>query len=305
MKHKIRIGTRGSRLALWQAEHVQRELEKTGVTTEIVVIKTRGDLEQNLSLQKLEGKGFFTREIEQALLEERIDLAVHSMKDLPTTPPEGLVISAVSYREDPADWLLIRRESVREGKPLKLGSGARVGTSSNRRKAQLFDLRPDLELVDIRGNVPTRLRKLAEGQFDAIVLAAAGLIRLGIVLADFEVLPLNPREFVPAPAQGVLAMQTRIEDHETRKALLPLHHAEVAAVTNVERTILHLLEGGCHLPLGVYCERDPHGNFHVWTALAEAWNQPLRRLQHSSSTSYKLAETIVKRLRTASQPTKS
>jgi hydroxymethylbilane synthase len=292
----IRIGTRGSQLALWQANYLVQELAKTGQTAEIHVIKTKGDQIQHLSFDKIEGKGFFTKEIEEALLAGSVDLAVHSMKDLPTSSPPGLVVSAVSYREDPSDWLLVRPDVVREGQLFGLPAGAVVGTSSARRKAQLLDFRPDLKLADIRGNVPTRLEKLRRGDFAAIVLAGAGLRRLELDVSDLKVVRFNPREFVPAPAQGVLAFQTREDDRDLRRLLQQLHQREVAKCTNVERRVLQLLGGGCHMPLGVYCERDESGNFHVWAARADHWEAPLQRARLSSSTSFELAEQVLQAL---------
>ena len=293
---KIRIGTRGSKLALWQAEFVKSQLAEIGIEAELQIIKTQGDKIQHLTFDKLEGKGFFTKEIEDALLRGDVDMAVHSMKDLPTNSPEGLVITAVSYREDPADFLLIKKELVEPEKTLKLKEGAIVGTSSARRKAQMLDFRPDIELRDIRGNVPTRINKLREGQFDAIVLAGAGVKRLELDLSDLEVITFNPREFVPAPAQGVLAYQTCANDKTTRRILKHIHHSEVSAATNVERKVLNLLDGGCQLPLGAYCERDQIGNYHLWVARAESWNAPVKRVRLSSSTSAGLAEQALKQL---------
>ncbi len=293
----IRIGTRGSRLALWQAEFVRRQLEELGIQTELQIIKTQGDRIQHLGFDKLEGKGFFTKEIEDTLLRGDIDSAIHSMKDLPTTAPPGLSVTAVSYREDPADWLILRTDTTFAAGVLQLKEGAIVGTSSARRKAQLLDFRQDIELKDIRGNVPTRLDKLRQGQFDAILLAAAGLKRLELDLSDLVVVPLNVREFVPAPAQGVLAYQVNTDDKLTRKILRAIHHPKVSATTNVERKVLQLMEGGCHMPLGVYCEQDQQANFHVWAAMAEQWNSPVVRLRQSSSTSHLLAEKVVEELK--------
>ncbi len=293
---KLIIGTRGSKLALWQAHFVQAELAKIGIGSELLIIKTKGDRIQHLSFDKIEGKGFFTKEIEDALLQGDVDLAVHSMKDMPTTAPEGLIITAVSYRENPADWLLIRKESLGD-KILKLKENAVVGTSSARRKAQILHFRPDLELKDIRGNVPTRINKLRAGQFDGILLAAAGITRLGLDLSDLEVIPLNPKEFVPAPAQGVMAFQTVASDLKTRRILKQLHQSDTAAVTNVERKALQLLDGGCQMPLGVYCEKDAVGNYHVFAAKAETWDAPVKKVRVSSSTSAGLAEEVVRQLR--------
>jgi hydroxymethylbilane synthase len=207
------------------------------------------------------------------------------------------VIAAVSYRENPADWLLIKKEKVAENQPFRLPKEAIVGTSSARRKAQLLDFRSDVQLQDIRGNVPTRVEKLRAGDFDAILLAGAGLSRLNFDLSDLEVIKLHPKEFVPAPAQGVLAWQCLESDIETRRLLQRIHRPEVSAVTNVERKVLKLIGGGCHLPLGVYCERDIGGNYHVRAAMADAWNQPLQRIRLSSSTSYGLAEKVLEGLK--------
>lgn len=291
----IKIGTRGSKLALWQAEFTRAELARHGFESELVIIKTQGDMVQHLSFDKLEGKGFFTKEIEEALLRGEVDVAVHSMKDLPTEQPEGLVITAVSYRDNPSDLLVIRKTSVDPAQVLRLPPGAVVGTSAARRKAQLADLRPDLTLKDIRGNVPTRLEKLRQGDFDAIFLAAAGVNRIQLPMDDFEVITLHPGEFVPAPAQGVLAWQTHRDDLATRRIFKRLHHPDIAAVTNVERRVLQLMEGGCQLPLGVHCHRDDAGNYHVHAACYI--DQVMRRARLSSSTSAGLAERVVAALR--------
>jgi hydroxymethylbilane synthase len=294
---KIKIGTRGSELALWQANFIKAQLEGIGAQVELQIIETKGDKIQNLSFDKIEGKGFFTKELEDALLSAEVDLAVHSMKDMPTTSTEGLRLAAVSYRDNPADWLVIRKDKYVESQSLKLVENAVVGTSSARRKAQLLDFRPDLSLVDLRGNVPTRLRKLREGKADAIMLAGAGLSRLAIDLSEFEVFKFSPREFVPAPAQGVLVLQTRQDDISLQKLLLQLHHAEVASCTNVERGVLRLFGGGCQTPLGVYCECDHLGNFHVWAAIAGADLTGLKRVRYSSALSLGLAEAVVAQLR--------
>lgn len=293
----IKIGTRGSKLALWQANYTQEKLKEIGVSSELVIITTKGDKIQHLGFDKLEGKGFFTKEIEEALLNGQIDLAVHSMKDLPTTSPAGLVIGAVSYREDPADWLVIRKEVADETRLFSLPEKAIVGTSSARRKAQMKHFRNDIELKDIRGNVPTRLSKLESGAFDAILLAAAGLSRLEIDVSNFKIIPLNPKEFIPAPAQGVLAFQTVVDKKDIRKILQKIHHPEVSKRTNIERKVLQLFEGGCHMPLGVYCENDTLGNYHVWAAKAEHWEGPVKMIRLSSSTSFELPEQVVEALK--------
>lgn len=287
----VRIGTRGSRLALWQARYLQGELERLGIPSELVVIKTQGDRVQHLSLDKLEGKGFFTKELEDALLAGEIDAAVHSMKDLPTVQPDGLAIAGVSPRADARDWLLVRRDVARDDITWRLPHGATVGTSSARRKAQLLDLRPDLTTADIRGNVPTRIEKLRSGAFDAIVLAAAGITRLELDVADLHVQPLHPREFVPAPAQGVLAYQCKAADVATRRLFAKLHHAPTAACTNVERSLLRSFDGGCHLPLGAHCVHE-RGAYHFTAAYAKTLGVPLVRKRLSWPTFDGLAEAM-------------
>ena len=253
---KIRIGTRGSDLALWQANFVKHSLEKLGEQVEIQIIHTQGDKIQDLSFDKLEGKGFFTKEIEQALLKKQVDLAVHSHKDLETTSPEGLTIAAVSDREDPSELLLIRKESVDQNELWNLKQNAVIGTSSARRKSQILAHRIDLSIKDLRGNVPTRINKLREGQYDAILLAKAGVNRLEIDLSDLHCETLSPTEFIPAPAQGVLGLQIRSEDIELSRILAQLNHQLTQAQIEIERGVLRKMEGGCQLPLGVYCDGE-------------------------------------------------
>lgn len=253
---KIRIGSRGSDLALWQANTVKRQLEELGAEVTITIITTQGDSIQNLSFDKLEGKGFFTKEIEQALLDNSIDLAVHSHKDLETTPPAGLIIAAVSDRENPADVLLIHPNAADESLPWGLKQNAVVGTSSARRKSQVIGFRPDVEIRDLRGNVPTRLNKLVQGDYDAILLAKAGLERLKLDLQGMIELVLDPEEFVPAPAQGVLALQIREEDQSLFEFLQAINSSAVQSKIELERTVLNRMDGGCQLPLGVYCPEE-------------------------------------------------
>ncbi|CAA6798520.1 MAG: Porphobilinogen deaminase (EC [uncultured Aureispira sp.] len=294
--NKLIIGTRGSKLALWQAYYTQDRLKEIGVESELKIITTKGDKIQHLSFDKIEGKGFFTKEIEDELLAGTIDLAVHSMKDMPTTQPEGLSLAAISYREDPADCLVIRKDAATQGKLLQLPDNPIVGTSSARRKALMKTIRPDAVLKDIRGNVPTRLQKLKEGQFDAILLAIAGINRLELDMSDFEMIRLNPKEFVPAPAQGVLTWQTKTDNMDVRRTLRKLHRSDVLQCTNVERKVLRLLDGGCHLPLGVYCEEDDMGYYHVCSILSGGLDQELTVVNLSSSTTKNLAETIFAKL---------
>jgi hydroxymethylbilane synthase len=290
----IIIGTRGSELALWQANFVKDSLAAINITAELKIIKTQGDRILNLSFDKLEGKGFFTKELEEELLAGTIDLAVHSHKDLPTENPPGLIIAAVSEREDPAELLLILKDCVDVRQKLSVKYGGMVGTSSNRRKAQLLAIRPDLEIEELRGNVPTRINKLRDENYDAIMLAKAGVTRLGIDLSEFHVEELTPTEFIPAPAQGVLAIQIRESNTDLFEALQALHHPEVAEDLALERGVLKMFGGGCHLPLGVYCRRDD-GKFQVFTSKAEAGDQFPDRFFIESDTLDGVADKIVAR----------
>jgi hydroxymethylbilane synthase len=257
----LRIGTRGSDLALWQARHVAARLVAAGQPCELVVLTTRGDRIDDVPLQSVEGKGFFTGEIEQALLEGRIDLAVHSHKDLPSECTPGLAIAAVPARAAVEERLLIAPAAhATEAAFLPLVRGARVGTSAPRRTAQLAALRADLELLALRGNVPTRVRRLREGRYDAIVLAAAGLERLNLELGDLVVRTLPAELLVPAPGQGALAIQTRADDAAVRELCARvLGDPETAAAVVAERALLVALGGGCNLPLGVALTRDARG----------------------------------------------
>lgn len=241
---KLVIGSRGSQLARWQADHIASRLREIGVETRIEIIRTSGDRLQNVSLVQAGGKGLFTKEIEEALQQRSIDLAVHSLKDLPTEHPPGLVLAAIPEREDPRDALVGCRLH-------QLPHAARVGTSSNRRRAQMLLLRPDLIVEPVRGNVDTRLRKLHEGQFHAILLAAAGLRRLGM---EHEISHLfTPEEICPAPGQGALAIQTR-EGDPAFDVCQKLNHDPTSSVVRCERTLLTALGGGCQLPIGAYAE---------------------------------------------------
>lgn len=292
----ITIGSRGSDLALWQANHVKAQLEAIGQEVQIKVIKTQGDRIQHLSFDKMEGKGFFTKELEEELLAGTIDLAVHSHKDLPTEHPEGLVIAAVSQRVDPADMLLIVKGKEDTAAKFHLPQGAIVGTSSARRKSQLLHHCPYIHLKDLRGNVPTRIQKLRDGQYDAIMMACAGAERLELNLSEFHVVRMDPKEFVPAPAQGVLALQIKEGNDLLRETLWELHDTDVADRLAVERRILNLFQGGCQLPLGSFCVKED-GMLRVWTAMAEAWDS-LVILDRSEDTDAEvLAQRVVARLR--------
>jgi hydroxymethylbilane synthase len=296
MSRKIIIGSRGSDLALWQAHHVEGRLQALGHEVEIKIIKTQGDKIQHLSFDKMEGKGFFTKELEEKLLDGEIDLAVHSHKDLPTEHPEGLIIASVSEREDPSDLLLICKEKVDASLKLEMIANAVVGTSSARRKSQLLHHRADIEIKDLRGNVPTRINKLREGQYDAIMLAAAGVERLQLDLSEFHVLKLDPKEFIPAPAQGVLGLQIRETDTDLTDTLSHLNDATVARRIGVERRILNLFEGGCQMPLGAYCEEN-NGTLTVKACVADAWDKPVRIAELSGTEVEELAQRAVAQLK--------
>ena len=288
MQHIV-IGSRGSDLALWQANHVKSQLENLGCSVEIKIIVTQGDAIQDLSFDKLEGKGFFTKEIEVALLNKSIDLAVHSHKDLETNPPAGLIVACVSEREDPADLMLIAKSAIDSSKEWNLKANAIVGTSSARRKSQVVRFRDDVEIKDLRGNVPTRIQKLRDGNYDAILLAKAGVDRLQIDLSEFEVVVLNPKAFVPAPAQGVLALQIREEDSTLFDVLQKMNHPEVQRRIAVERKVLNLMEGGCQLPLGVYCDEKDI----VYVSHSDDWTQGSAWYEYDAEDLEGLAEYIV------------
>lgn len=293
---EIIIGTRGSDLALWQANTVKRQLEDLGAQVALKIIKTKGDQIQHLAFDKIEGKGFFTKELEEELLGCSIDLAVHSHKDLETTQPEGLVIAAVSEREDPSDLLLIREELADASLKYQLRPGAVTGTSSARRKAQLLHLCPDISIRDIRGNVPTRIQKLRNGEYDAILLATAGVKRLGCDLSGLVQVKMDVTEFVPAPAQGVLALQIRASDTELAHILKSLDHAEVSECIGVERRVLSLFQGGCQLPLGAYCTRRGE-NLELTVSHATAWDKVPEKIVITSPVAEGFAEQAVEMLR--------
>jgi hydroxymethylbilane synthase len=243
---RLRIGSRGSQLALWQANHVAADLRGRGHEVEIQIIKTTGDKITDVSLSQVGTKGMFTKEIEEALAAGQVDLAVHSLKDLPTELPPGFEIAAITKREDPRDAFL----SVKYASVAELPRGARVGTSSLRRQAQLRQMRDDLEVHPLRGNVDTRLRKLETGEYDAIILAAAGLNRLGLtqrVRSYFDT-----REMCPAVGQGALAIEIRAGDSAMRGELAFFDSPSDHAATDCERAVLRSLGGGCQVPIGAH-----------------------------------------------------
>lgn len=256
MTRTIRIATRASDLALRQARMVEAALEAKGFTCELVTFKTTGDKKLDEPLSEIGAKGLFTRELEVALAKRKVDCCVHSLKDLPTENPDGLEIGAVLEREDPRDVLVVN--SVTDADSLMaIPAGSRVGTSSLRRRAQLTALRPDLEVVELRGNVPTRLKKVDEGKVHAAILAAAGLIRLNASqhIKQF----LEPPDWLPAAGQGAIAIQVRSDDTEMRDVMASLNHAPTDIAVKAERAFLSALEGGCQVPIGALAMSDGNG----------------------------------------------
>lgn len=248
-KQILRIGTRSSQLALWQANWVKSCLEERypGLEVTLTKIKTQGDKILDVPLAMVGGKGLFVKEIEEAMLRDEVDIAVHSMKDVPTIFPDGLALRCITQREDPRDVVVLRPglTSWRD-----IPQGGRIGTSSLRRKSQLLHLRPDLAMLDIRGNVETRIRKLTDDNLDAVVLAAAGMKRLGFAGQIGEY--LEPEVSLPAIGQGALGLETRIDDDRTNEMIDFFHHPETAYAVTAERALLRHLEGGCQVPIAAY-----------------------------------------------------
>lgn len=247
----LRIGTRGSLLAKWQAEHVRKQIfQLTGVDAELIIIKTAGDKMLHQPLTQIGGKGIFIKELEEALMERKIDLAVHSVKDVPTETPTGLFFPAVLRREDVRDCLV----TAHGGTLATLRPGARVGTGSLRRQAQLLHVRPDLDLRELRGNVDTRLRKAQSGEYEAVVLAKAGLDRLG--WSDRISEAISPEICLPAVGQGAITVESRVVDPEIAEVLRTLNHEETRNAVIAERALLAELQGGCQVPLGAWARME-------------------------------------------------
>jgi hydroxymethylbilane synthase len=299
MSTTLRIGSRGSKLALWQANHIADRLRSHGHTVEIEIIRTTGDRMQDPNFvppasfdgASLDSKGIFIKEIEEALADGRIDLAVHSLKDLPTQLEERFAITATPERADARDAFVCEPYWALHTLPMY----ARVGTTSPRRQAQLLALRPDLEFVETRGNIDTRLRKLAEGQCDALVLAAAGLDRIGRTENVHQRFAYD--ELCPAPGQGALAIETRSPQHplatdtssrdaEVHAAARALNHPITEFAITVERTVLHALGGGCQLPVGAFCHQLSSGNWHLHTqVVAQDGDQVITAITEASPSS--------------------
>jgi len=272
---KLRVGSRGSQLALWQANHISALLRARGHEVEIEIIHTTGDKITDVPLAMVGtkgglGKGIFTKEIEEALADGRVDLAVHSLKDLPTELPPGFEIAAITKREDPRDAFCSRHYASFQALP----QGARVGTSSLRRQAQLKAVRPDLDIHPLRGNVDTRLRKLEQGEYDAIILAFAGLKRLGKTELIKQIIPADI--MCPAAGQGALGIEIRLGDTKTRELLAFLNDANARAATTCERALLNRLGGGCQVPIGAFTEIRS-GNLHLESIVADPDGSKLLR----------------------------
>ncbi len=260
MSELVRIATRKSPLALWQAEYIKSGLEAAhpGIEVELLAMTTRGDKILDAPLAKVGGKGLFVKELETAMLEGRADIAVHSMKDVPMAFPAGLELSIICSREDPRDALV----SNDYRSLAQLPAGSRVGTSSLRRQCQLRQQRPDLSILDLRGNVNTRLRKLDEGGYDAIILASAGLLRLGMAQRIAQSIPVE--QSLPAGGQGAVGVETRCDDARMQALLAPMHHRATAECVIAERSMNKQLEGGCQVPIACYAIADPDAPGQLW-----------------------------------------
>lgn len=255
----IVIGTRGSDLALWQARHVQHLLGGAAAGVELQIIKTRGDKLLDIPLQNQVDKGFFTKELEAALLDRHVDLAVHSLKDLPTDQPAGLQLAAVPQRADTGDVLFLSRAACDSSQPFGIRAGAQIGTASLRRTALLNHFAPQAQAAFLRGNVPTRLGKAKSAALDGVVLARAGVARLGLDFGDLLAFDLDPRAWLPAAGQGALGLQCRQDDAHVQGRLAAVADPDAAQAVQIERDVLKRMEGGCHSPFGALAERTPGG----------------------------------------------
>ncbi|MEM9599293.1 MAG: hydroxymethylbilane synthase [Acidobacteriota bacterium] len=310
---KLRLGTRGSLLARTQSGWVGQALIAAGHEVETVVVETRGDQQRDRPFAAIGAPGVFVRELERALEDRRVDLVVHSYKDLPSASPEGLVIAAVPERLDSADRLLARPGAIDldgAAGPLPLVRGARLGTASARRQALVLDLRPDLEVALLRGNVPTRLAKLVSGEYDAILLAAAGLDRLDRAGGDprhgVVEMRLDPSVFVPAPSQGALAVQVRDgddgDDGAIRRAVSALDDAGAHRCVRAERRLLERVEGGCNVPFGAWCRADAEGRLQLDAIFGEG-DGVLRRASGQGDDPVALADALAPALLSKGTPT--
>ncbi|MEE9200767.1 MAG: hydroxymethylbilane synthase [Candidatus Brocadiales bacterium] len=294
-KKRIVIGSRGSKLAMTQTNWVKSRLGELNPDLEITVqrIVTRGDKITDVALSRIGGKGLFTKELEVALLDGRVDLAVHSLKDLPTELPEGLELAAVPEREDPHDLLISRHggSSIRD-----LPEGSKLGTSSLRRSAQILRLRPDLEVVDLRGNLDTRLRKLETSGLDAIIVARAGVMRLGAFRDDYVVIPFD--EVLPAVGQGALGIEGRKDDGEVRAILSSIDHPSTRYAVEAERTLMYELEGGCQVPIGANARCTADGTLEMEAVVCSLDGSVSMRDRYSGPTekAADIGRTLARRL---------
>lgn len=286
---RLRIGSRGSQLALWQANHIAALLREQGHRVEIEIIHTTGDKVTDVALAKIGSKGLFTKEIEEALLDRRVDLAVHSLKDLPTELSEEFKLGAITQREDPRDAFC----SVRFSSLSELPQRARVGTSSLRRQAQLKAVRPDLEISPLRGNVDTRLRKLESGEYDAIILAVAGTRRLGSMSRVKQIIPSEL--MCPAAGQGAMAIEVRANDAATQTCVKFLDDASARAATTCERTLLNALGGGCQVPIGAQAEVRS-GQLHLDAVVADPDGANVLRGSGNGDDPYELGRKVAEDL---------
>jgi len=285
----LRIGSRGSQLALWQANHVASLLRGQGHTVEIEIIKTTGDKILDVALAKVGTKGMFTKEIEEALAEKRVDLAVHSLKDVPTELAPEFALGAIMKREDPRDAFISMKYSALDDLPRR----GKVGTSSLRRQCQLKAMRPDLEIFPLRGNVDTRLRKLESGEYDAIILAAAGVHRLGL---DQHVRSRVSEDVMcPAVGQGALAIEIRRDDRQTQTLLIFLNHADTREAIECERALLGALGGGCQVPIGAYAQKQ-EGRLHLRAMVGRPDGSEILREHASGNDAEKLGRETAQSL---------
>ena len=287
----LRIGSRGSKLALWQSNHIAALLREQGHTVDIQIIQTTGDKITDVALAKVGTKGMFTKEIEEALAAGEVDLAVHSLKDLPTELPPGFEIGAIPKRESPLDAFLSKHFASIEALP----SGARVGTSSLRRQAQLMALRPDLDIRPLRGNVDTRLRKLEAGEYAAIILAAAGVNRLGLTQLLRQVIPAEA--MCPAAGQGALGIEIRAGDASTRQQVAFLDDFPARATTTCERALLNAMGGGCQVPIGAFAEVFSDGKpLYLQAVVAHPDGKTILRESAKGTDPLALGEAVGKKL---------
>lgn len=284
---KLTIATRGSQLALWQAEHIKSRLKSRheGLDVELLILKTKGDIILDVPLAKVGGKGLFVKEIEEALLSGQADLAVHSMKDVPMVLPEGLVLGAVPEREICTDLFLSEKYASLE----ELPAGAVLGTSSLRRQSQVLALRPDLQITMLRGNVETRLRKMKEGQYDAIILARAGVKRLGLSATYQQ--DLVPPSFLPAVGQGALGVEIRADRDDVREAIAFLEDEDTRLCVAAERAFLRRLDGGCQVPIAAHAERKD-GRLELCALVADPEGRSAFRALDSCPAEIEAAESL-------------